>query len=277
MSEAPRVVDAADARLDDYRNLRERDLAGTRSAEGVFVGESLLIVEQMLARPFVTRSVLASERMAMRAAELIAASASPNTPLIVASDEIIESLAGFHVHRGVLAIGVRAPFEHLDPLSPAFVDAPLLLALDGVNNMDNVGALFRAAAAFGVGGALLSRASHDPLYRKSIRVSMGHALRVPFAWCDDLAATLAAHAQRADRVTVAADSSTDAQEIDAWLARRDPTRPISVVIGGEYHGVSAAVRACCDARVRIPMAMGVDSLNAAVAASILLHRLSTRA
>ena len=81
MSEAPRVVDAADARLDDYRNLRERDLAGTRSGEGVFVGESLLIVEQMLARPSVTRSVLASERMAMRAAELIAASASPNTPL----------------------------------------------------------------------------------------------------------------------------------------------------------------------------------------------------
>ncbi len=279
-ADAAIIRDAGDARLDDYRNLRERDLSDARRAEGLFVGETIHIVERMLAQPGLVRSVLASERMVDRVAALIAASASPTTPLLVATEAIMETTAGFHVHRGVLAMGLRARLDSRAPLSAPFVEAHILLALDGLNNMDNVGSIFRAAAAFGVGGVLLSRTSHDPLYRKSIRVSMGHALEVPFAWCEDLGVTLDELGRAREGQVLAADSSADAPTIDDWLADEAGAAaidsPITLVIGSEFDGISASVSAACTSRVRIPMAARVDSLNAAVAASILLHRLAPR-
>ncbi len=271
------ILDFNDPRLDDYRFLRDRDLSGARRNEGLFVGETLPIITQMVASLGLTRSVLASQRMAERAAQIIAKSASPNVPLLIASDAIIEQTAGFDVHRGALAIGIRTQLDHRTPFEPAFQSAKLLIALDGVINMDNVGAIFRGAAAFGVGGVLLSKDSHDPLYRKALRVSMGYALTIPYAWCDDLAATIGhMRIQRPQLRVLAADCSRSAQDIADFDAHaRADTPPTMLIVGSEFEGISAEVLKASTHRVRIPIATSVDSLNAAVAASICLHRLAT--
>jgi len=276
-----RIADPSDPRLDDYRFLRDRDLSGARRAEGLLVGETLPIIDIMLGIPNLTRSVLTSPRLAERTAAAIAASKHPHTPHFVAEESTLASLAGFHVHRGALAIGVRSAIERHQLRSDPFLRGTLLVALDDVSNMDNVGSIFRSCAAFGVDGVLLSRHSHDPLYRKALRVSMGHALTVPFTWCDDLASSLCdLRAARPSLHVLAADASPDATSIDDACAQRacggqdGHPPPTVLVIGAEFAGVSAAVRDGANARVRIPIAPGVDSLNAGVAAGICLHRLS---
>jgi tRNA G18 (ribose-2'-O)-methylase SpoU len=275
------IADPRDPRLDDYRFLRDRDLSGARRAEGLLVGETLPIIEIMLRVPGLTRSVLTSPRLAARTAAAIAASANPCTPHLIADESTLASLTGFHVHRGALAIGVRSAVERHQPQSDPFRTGMLLVALDEVSNMDNVGSIFRSCAAFGVDGVLLSRHSHDPLYRKALRVSMGHALTVPFAWCDDLAASLRElRTARPELRVLAADAGAHALSIHDVCAQQGGDRqkcdppPTVLVIGAEFAGVSAAVREVADATVRIPIASGVDSLNAGVAAGICLHRLS---
>lgn len=272
------ILDFNDPRLDDYRFLRDRDLSGVRRSEGLFVGETLPILTQMLAIPGITRSVLASERMSERAAQAITQSVSPNVPLLIASDAIIEQTAGFDVHRGALAIGLRAPLDRRTPSDCAFKSANLMIALDGVINMDNVGAIFRSAAAFGVGGVLLSKDSHDPLYRKALRVSMGYALTIPYAWCDNLASTIREMRSRRPQLQVlAADCSRSAEDIANFDAHaQTETPPRMLIIGSEFEGICAEVLAASTHRVRISIAPSVDSLNAAVAASICLHRLAVR-
>ncbi len=274
------LTDFHDPRLDDYRFLRERDLSGARRSEGLFVGETIPIVIGMLAIAGITKSVVSSQRMAERVAHAIAQSASPQTPLFRVEDAVLEQTAGFDLHRGVLAIGLRSALDERSPFDHPFPTAKMLLALDSVSNMDNVGALFRGAAAFGVGGVLLSRNSHDPLYRKSLRVSMGHALTIPYAWCDDLAHTIM-HLRTTRPIlrVLAADCARDAQDIatfDAQIERSQgiETPPTMLVVGNEHDGISPAVMAVVTHRVRIPIADSVDSLNAAVAASICLHRIA---
>jgi len=281
---AEHIADPSDPRLDDYRFLRDRDLTGARRAEGLLVGETLPIIDIMLRVPGLTRSVLTSPRLAPRTAATIAASANPSTPHFIAEESTLASLTGFHVHRGALAIGVRSAVERHHPQSDPFRMGTLLVALDEVSNMDNVGSIFRSCAAFGVDGVLLSRHSHDPLYRKALRVSMGHALTVPFAWCDDLAASLRdLRAARPALRILAADAGAHAISIDDACAqpsdegRKCDPPPTVLVIGAEFAGVSAAVRSVACASVRIPIASSVDSLNAGVAAGICLHRLSRNA
>lgn len=272
------LTDFDDPRLDDYRFLRDRDLSGARRNEGLFVGETLPIIVQMLAHPGLARSVLTSQRMATRAAKAIAESASATLPLLIADDALLERIAGFDVHRGVLAIGLRVSLDHRTPFDPAFQSAALLIALDGVSNMDNVGAIFRSAAAFGVRAIILSRDSHDPLYRKAVRVSMGYALTIPYAWSDDLASTIVEMRRcRPELRVLAADCSRSAQDIADFDANtRGNTPPTLLIVGSEHEGISPAVLAVSTHRVRIPIATSVDSLNAAVAASICLHRLATK-
>ncbi len=276
------VADIADPRLDDYRSLRDRDLSGVRRSEGVFIGETIPILIAMLAQPGLTRSVLSSQRMAGRVEDAIAAAFAGTSnpappPHFVVDDAILEKTAGFEVHRGVLAVGMRAPLDNRRADAPPFTTGRLLLALDSLNNIDNMGAMFRSAAAFGVDGLLLSRDAHDPLYRKVVRVSMGHVLTTPYAWCDDLAATLLRMREaRRDLLVLAADCAGDAADIAEFDVRglASPA-PHIVIIGNEFDGISPSVLDAATHRVRIPIAAGVDSLNAAVAASIILHRLSS--
>ena len=298
---AVRIDDPADPRLDDYRFTRDRDLSGAREREGLLIAETLPVIEVLLEQHSgAARSVLCSERMAER----VQASVRGRAPVLIADEALLSGVAGFTVHRGVLASAHRAPLLGRTALDAPFLAADLLLACDGVRNMDNMGALFRIAAAFGVGGVLLSGDAHDPLYRKSIRVSMGHALRIPFARCESLADSITALRAARQGARGAASRSADggrhageaagagitplqvlgadAGSVSGMPAvpigevTRSVAGPVMLVVGEEHSGLRADTIAACDGLVRIPMAAGVDSLNVAVAAAICLSRLRER-
>ena len=257
-----------DPRLADYRDIRERQLQGPEGFPGLFVGETRLIVERMLEVPGLTKSVLLSPTWVDRVAPL----APPDVPVYVATLDVIEQVAGFNIHRGMLAMGRRAAIERpaLDPSLLARESVTLLLCED-ISNIDNIGLLFRNAAAFGVDAVLLSPRCHDPLYRKSLRVSIAHVLDVPFVRCPDWAAELRRLKEDAGITLIAAATRPGSVDIDTV----PPPRRVGLVVGQEFDGISAPTLDLCDRVVRIPMAAGVDSLNVAVAAAVCLHRFST--
>ena len=171
------VFDPDDPRLEPYREVRERDLVGRA---GLFVAEGRVVLEKLIAagrHPL--RSVLVSEAKAPGLADLLD-SLPPATPIYLASQAVMDAIAGFHIHRGVLAIGERREVSAAALLGGLGREA-LVVALSAVANHDNMGGVFRNAAAFGADAVLLDSACCDPLYRKSIRVSVGAALTTPFA------------------------------------------------------------------------------------------------
>lgn len=255
-----------DPRLGDYRFLRDRDLQ--RDPEGLFVGEQLLVVQEMLRRPGVTRSVLVDERMVHR----LKGHVPDDVPVYAAPTTLMEGIVGFHVHRGVLAVGRRAAVEHpsIDRMLTSRPGASTLLLLEDIANIDNMGLLFRNAAAFGVAGVILSPRCHDPLYRRVLRVSIGHVLSVPWIRSTDWPADLECLRRRHGFALVGAAIDDRAVPLDEL----SPPDRSALVVGTEYAGLSEATRRACDHLVRIPMAPGVDSLNVGVAAAVCLHRLS---
>lgn len=262
------VIDLADPRLGDYRDIRDRGLRGPDGIPGLFVGEQPLIVKRMLSMPGVTKSVLVVRTWADRIAPL----APPEVPVYIAPLDLMRRVAGFAVHRGVLAVGYRAKVERPSLQAIISGDGPLTLLLcEDITNIDNIGLLFRNAAAFGVDGVLLSPKCHDPLYRKSLRVAIGHTLAIPFARSEDWSGELA-RLQRDWNVTlVGAALDERAVELDSAPC---PKR-VGLVVGPEFDGLPSATLDQCDAIVKVPMAPGVDSLNVAVAAAVCLHRFST--
>src|SRR5690606_36441821 len=180
------------------------------------------------------------------------------------------AITGFAFHRGVLASGARMP---LPPAGELLAAARTVAVVEGINDHENLGSLFRNAAAFGVDAVLLDPTTADPLYRRSVRVSVGHVLRVPWTPVGDWPAAL--DDLRARGFTVVALTPTPgAEDIDA-LAARPPSR-LALLLGAEGPGISPEAGARVDRRVRIPMAAGVDSLNVATAAAIAFHRLAPR-
>jgi tRNA G18 (ribose-2'-O)-methylase SpoU len=147
--------------------------------------------------------------------------------------------------------------------------ATTLLVLEGVSNADNVGGIFRNAAAFGVDGVLLSPTCCDPFYRKAIRTSMGGVLSVPFARCDEWPDALL-HVRATGFTIIALTPREPSEPLNAFAQRTRPTR-IALVAGAEGAGLTPAVEATADHRVRIPLTRGVDSLNVAVAVGIALY------
>lgn len=266
-----------DPRLADYRAVRDRDLLGDGARRGLFVGESRLVVERMVALGVGLRSVLVERRHVGWMRELLAQADRPDVPLIIAPADVLRSVVGFDVHRGVLAIGIRpAPSATtLDAVLPARDrraprDRCAVLVLEDINNADNMGGLYRNAAAFGVDAVLLSPQCHDHLYRKAIRVSLGHALAIPTARSTDWPHDLRRLRDEWDLTLVAAATSADAVPIGDF----PPPARLALAVGAEFSGLSETVLRLSDARVRIPMARGVDSLNVATAAAICLHRLT---
>lgn len=258
MATAVPVDDPSDPRLADFSGLRHRD-----DPDGPVIAEGTLVIRHLLRSPHRLRAVLVTERGLRSLATDLAA---VDDPVYVAPQPLVEAVCGFHFHRGAIASADRGP-----PLDPATVldRAGLVLGIEGVNDHENLGSLFRNAAAFGVGGVLLDPTCADPLYRRSVRVSMGHALRLPFArtpgW-DGLGE--AGYEVIALTPTAGAD---DLATLDA-----DATRPRAVLVGAEGPGLSGPTLAAADRRVRIPLAPGVDSLNVATAAAIALHHLAAR-
>jgi len=260
------IEDPDDPRVADYR------AAARGRADGLFLCEGRLVVGRLLGGSrYRVRSVLATAAVLE---DLRDALGPVPPPAFVATTAVIRSIFGFNFHRGCLALGERPP----QPSSAESVIAPagsrIVIGLDEVTDPDNVGAIFRNAAAFGAVGVLLSPGCADPLYRKTIRVSMGGTLSTPFArteWGGTLEGL-----RRAGYTLVALSPDPDAEAIGP-AAERLVARRIAVIVGAEGPGLGAQSRAAAHLRVRIPMAPGVDSLNVATACGIALHRLAGRA
>ena len=269
------TTDAEDPRLEDFRAIRDRDARGPSGRPGIFIGEQTLVVEKMLARPELVRRVLVADSRRSWLEEALAAAGNPDVEAIVAPLPLLESVAGFPIHRGVIASGNREALDGrtIDEVIPARNRTATLLLLESIRNIDNIGMLFRVAAAFGVDGVILSPDCHDPLYRKSLRVSIGHALSIPFArstdWTADLARLTSEHGIDLIGASIEGDSASTES-----LGR---SSRIGLVMGSEFDGLSDATASICDRLVRIRMVSGVDSLNVSVAAAVLLDRFSTAA
>jgi tRNA G18 (ribose-2'-O)-methylase SpoU len=237
---------------------------------GLFVAEGRLVVRRLFETPRITvRSVLIT-RTAFAALEDVLD--PTRCPIYICQQDTMNQLAGFNFHRGCLALGERP--AAIEPVG-RFQSGHRILALEGVGNPDNVGGLFRVAAAFGVDGILLDPATGDPLYRKAIRTSMGAAFRVPFAqtakWLEMLTAMRAAGAD-----VVALTPAVSATNLSDYIANRSPDRPVVLVLGTEGPGLSPEAIAAATACVRIPIAREVDSLNVVVAAGIALAAVANR-
>ena len=261
MPEPVGVADVDDERLADYRHLADAALRRAHeAAAGVCIAEGELVVRRAVAAGATLRSLLVSDQRLSRVADVVAA---VSCPVYVTSVAALRQVTGFTLHRGVVASVVRPP----DQSWPDLVDgARRILLLEGVNDHENLGVLFRTAAALGADAVLLDPRCADPLYRRSIRVSMGAALALPFAriqpWPDAIASL------RVAGVTVGALTPGGDTDVGPALAGIER---LALLVGAEGPGLTAAALAASDVRLRIPMAAGTDSLNVATAAGIALH------
>jgi tRNA G18 (ribose-2'-O)-methylase SpoU len=251
-----------DPRLEEYRNVRDSELLRRRNH---FIAEGRLVVERLFESGHPVVSVLLNEASLLALQESLATIAASVPVYVCAADELV-SLVGFDLHRGCLAIAER-PADG-DPREVAR-RADLLLVLEGVTDADNVGSAFRNAAAFGVGGVLLSPGCCDPLYRKSIRTSMGSVLRLPYARFTDWPRDL--EALKAEGFTVIALTPRDHAIDLASCTRLGPRQRTALLVGSEGQGLTPGAEAMADISVRIPMRPDVDSLNLATATGIALY------
>jgi len=282
------IDDLDDHRLAEYRDLNEP--AARRRLEkalGIIVVEGRVAVRHLLDSDLCVRSLLVDDHQVTLAADLVLAVQNVGASVFVVPRGRMASLVGFRLHRGVVAVAERPPDADPDQVLIAAAGhavpgggPPLVAVLEGLNDPENIGALFRNAAAFGVAAVLLDPTCSDPLYRRAVRVSVGHALHLPFArldpWPEGLTrvrsagfvvCALAPHP--VGRPTVALHELHDHLE-----ARRPRPAGVALLVGAEGPGLSSAALAAADVVVSIPMAPGVDSLNVATAAAVAFNRLS---
>lgn len=263
-----RLTDPDDPRITDYHSVREADLVGRR---GAFVAEGEMVLRAIIERGrFVLRSVLIGPtRLRTLAPWLVRLPAA--VPIYVAEPAVMNAIAGFDIHRGVLGIGERGVALDARALLSSLGPGPkLVVALDGLTNHDNVGGMFRNAAAFGVDAVLLDDRCCDPLYRKAIRVSIGAALVIPFARCESTAHMLAS-LREATFVSMAMSPRRDALDIASLRTpERMPAR-LAVLLGTEGPGLTDAAMSAAAELVRIAIHPEVDALNVSTAGAIALH------
>lgn len=259
------VSDPADPRLRDYRDLTDVALRSRHEpTAGLYIAESEKVIRRALGAGHAPRSVLVLDRFANSVADLADA-----VPVYVGSADVLQAITGFNVHRGMLAAMHRPA---LPAVEDVLRDAHRVAVLVDIVDHTNVGAIFRSAAAMGVDAVLVSPRCADPLYRRSVRVSMGTVFQVPWTridpWPDrellaSLGFTTAAFALADDSVTL------------DELAASAPER-LALVFGTEGVGLDADSMGACDLTVRIPMAGGVDSLNVAAASAVAFWALRTK-
>ncbi|MFK8252132.1 TrmH family RNA methyltransferase [Ancylobacter terrae] len=254
-----------DPRIDAYRVIKERDLQG-RGGRFVLEGRTVLDVALSPRNRFGVESLLLSESR-IGALGALLAGVPEGVPVYTASQPILDGITGFHIHRGLLGIGLRGAEPDAASLLAALPDRALVVVLIGVSNHDNVGGILRNAAAFGADAVLLDASSCDPLYRKAVRVSVGGSLIVPFARGGsgaDILDLLEHHA-----IVPLALSPSGAETL-AEVVR--PNRA-ALLLGAEGPGLPEALLARA-LTVRIPMSGGFDSLNVATTSGIALHQLT---
>jgi tRNA G18 (ribose-2'-O)-methylase SpoU len=257
------ITDPADERIADYRALTDVELR-TRwePPHGLFIAEGELVLRRALRAGYRPRSFLVEAKRAGQIADVSGA------PTYGASAEVLQEITGFNVHRGVLASFHRQP---LPPASEVLAAARRVVILEEVNNHTNLGAIFRGVAALGVDAVLLSPTCADPLYRRSVRVSMGEVFAIPYVPLTEWPQGLQLVRDAGYTVLAMTPSPESVPLQDLTPAQR--LRP-ALLLGAEGPGLTPAALAAADVHVRIPMRRGVDSLNVAAATAVACWELT---
>lgn len=256
------VTDPDDPRLDDFRDLTTADRRPDRpGGRGLVIAEGTVVVRRLLGSAYPVRALLGVRRRLDELADDLAVTTAPRYAVTA---DLMAQVVGFHLNRGVLATADRVRFPSAAELLRRVRSVAVL---EGVGDHENLGALFRNAAALGVGAVLLADGCADPLYRRSVRVSMGTVLGVPFArlpWLDEGVCLLRDNGFRIVALTPGGELTL--REAASSGARADGK--LAIMVGSEGPGLTADALRSADLRVRIPMTGGVDSLNVATAAAI---------
>ena len=258
------ITDPDDERVDDFRDLNSIDRRPDLPAgKGLVIAEGVLVVQRMLASRFIPHAFLGTDR---RLAELGGDLADTEAPFYRASAEVMAAVVGFHLNRGVLGVARRAPELTTEQV---LIGARTVAVLEGVNDHENLGSIFRNAAGLGVDAMIFGAGCADPLYRRAVRVSMGHALLVPFArtqsWPGDLE-LLRSKGFQILAMTPDVHARSLADAMGALAGQK-----VAVLVGAEGPGLTETAMRVSDIRVRIPMSRGTDSLNVATAAAFAFY------
>lgn len=269
------ITDPADPRVDDFRDLNSVDrrpdvpaLPGGRVGKGLVIAEGVLVAQRMIASRFTPHAFLGvDKRMAELAADLRAPELA-GTPFYRTDADTMAQIVGFHLNRGVLAAARRPA-----PLTvPEVLDGARTVAvLEGVNDHENIGSIFRNAAGLGVDAVIFGQGCADPLYRRCVRVSMGHALLVPFARYETWPADLNILRDSGFQLVALTPGEGSVPLSEAVTGQK-----VAFLVGAEGPGLAEHTMRACDVRARIPMSRGTDSLNVATAAAIAFYERARR-
>lgn len=261
------IDDFTDTRVESYRAIRDRDLVGRR---GVFIAEGEVVLRHLVqAQDFRCLSVLIDPKRLDKLSPMLKALPA-DIPVFLAGQAVLNAVAGFDIHRGVLALGERREAQSAPALLARLKDKARasVVVLSGIANHDNMGGVFRNAAAFGADAVLLDPYCCDPLYRKAIRVSVGAALRVPFARFAPEADMLACLEEAGFEPLALTPSGAET------LSTLTPSARTAVLLGAEGPGLDPDLMRRART-LRIPMADGFDSLNVATTSALVLHHLKS--
>jgi tRNA G18 (ribose-2'-O)-methylase SpoU len=255
------ITDPDDPRVADYRCLTDVDLrTAWEPPHGLFIAEGELVLRRAVTAGYALRSVLVDTKRVEQIADVLGG--QDGVPVYAATPAVLQATTGFHVHRGILASVRRRP---LPAVAELLATTRRLAILEDVNNHTNLGAIARCAAGLGIDGMLLSPSCADPLYRRSVRVSMGQVFALPYARAESWPGALA-DVRDAGFTVLAMTPGPGAVSLGALTAAQR-ARP-ALLLGAEGPGLSAAALTASDVAVRIPMQRGVDSLNVAAAAAV---------
>jgi tRNA G18 (ribose-2'-O)-methylase SpoU len=261
--EVQRVERADDPRIADYVGLSDPELRKRVEGDGgFFIAEGPLVVRTLLATQRRVRSVLVTPAQRDALADVLA---RLDAPVYVVEPSVMRETVGFDLHRGAVASAERYALPSIADIA---VRAHRIAVLERVNDHENLGALFRNAAAFGIDAVLLDTQCSDPFYRRAVRVSIGHVLTVPWTRATPWPGALD-ELQRLGFTRLALTPARDATPIEQLTPR--PGDRLALLLGAEGPGLTSAAIDRADERVRITMAAGVDSLNVAVAGAIAFH------
>ncbi len=250
------------AELQPYRTMRRQM---EHRQQGIFVAEGEKVVRRLLESRFRVVSVLFPQKW-LAALEPLLATRPEEVRVFVAEKELLESLTGFSMYQGLLAVGQIPPQPSMDSILAAGARPWLVAAADGLSNAENLGSLVRNCAAFGVQALVVGETCSSPFLRRAVRSSMGAVFQVPIVESTGLLVTLRQLRERGLRLLAAHPHATNHTLSDA-----DFSLDCCLVFGSEGYGISAEVLAACDQSVAIPMAPGVDSLNVGSAAAVFLY------
>lgn len=275
------IHDPNDPQIEPYRNQKDAWLKAAHNPNSIdqpakdplFIAEGSLVLEHLLSSPYPLHSVLIDESKTQAHADLLA-KVPDQVPIYTATRPILDQITGYPIHRGLLAAGHRIPQPSIDDLLKS---ARALVILEDLANHDNLGSVFRSTAALCGPDVpvILSPRCCDPFYRKSLRVSMGHALTIPFTQISDQPDWIPSlkKIQEAGFQTLAMTPAHDALNIEQYLQNRPLEQKIAVLLGAEGPGLTQKAMDASDHRIKIPLISSADSLNISVAAAVALHRL----